>query len=339
MPPPARRCSATVAARALASVVLALGGCTARAADEPAVVAHSITLEQDAAMAAALGPLRLEAAYVLGSADPRFGGLSGLWVAPDGSALIAASDRGTLWYARLIHRAGGRLAGFADWQAIEPGAAPGDPAERNAEALAPAGADGLVIAYEGAHRLRRLGLGALDGAATALPALPGLEQPGNAGIEALAPLPDGALLALAEGTFAADGELAAWLVDGARAWPLSYAASDGFVPTGADRLDQEIFVVERRFWLLGGFATRIAVLQAADVRPGARLQPRPVALLRAPLVAENFEAIAARHGPDGEVLLYLLADDNFIALQRTLLLQLSLAPPDRRALAPGVAKR
>ena len=77
-------------------------------------------------------------------------------------------------------------------------------------------------------------------------------------------------------------------------------------------------MVERRFSLLGGFATRIVVLPAAAVRPDARLVPRPVAMLRPPLVGENFEAIAARRAPDGRVLLYLLADDNFIALQRTL---------------------
>jgi len=325
-PQHARRRIAAAAGLALASVALALGGCAAsgRAADQPIVHAHRMTL--DDAAAAALGPLQLEAAFVLGSGDPRFGGLSGVWLAPDGTAMIAASDRGTLWRARLVHRDSGRLAGFEGWQAIEPGAAPGDPSgrfERDAEALAPLGADALAIAYEGAGQLRRLELGALDGPAAALPALPGL-APGNAGIEALAPLPGGALLALAEGQFTAAGDLAAWYVAGEQAYPLSYAASDGFVPTGADRLDDTVFVVERQFSLLGGFATRIIALPAAAARPGARLVPEPLAVLRPPLVGENFEAIAARRAPDGRVLLYLVADDNFIALQRTLLLQLSL---------------
>ena len=91
-------------------------------------------------------------------------------------------------------------------------------------------------------------------------------------------------------------------------------ATDGYVPTGADRLDDTIYVVERRFSLLGGFATRIVSLPAAAVRPGARLVGRsrwPSS--RPPLIGENFEAIAARRGPDGQVLLYLLSDDNFIA--------------------------
>jgi hypothetical protein len=317
-----------VARSAGLALLLVLAGCSAqgRAADPPAVLAQRITLSDEAA-AAELGPLRLEAAFALGSSDPRFGGLSGLWLAPDGTALIAASDRGTLWRARLDHHADGGLAGFADWQALLPGHAPADPAGRDAEALAPDGAGGLVIAFEGEHRLRRLPLAGLAGETRALPALPGLERPGNAGIEALALLPDGALLALAEGHRLASGDLAAWYVRDGRALPLGYAASDGFVPTGADQLDGTVYVVERRFSLLGGFVSRIVSVAAADARPGARLMPRPLATLGPPLVGENFEAIAARRAPDGRVLLYLAADDNFLPLQRTLILQLSLASP------------
>ncbi len=59
-----------------------------------------------------LGPLRLEAAFVLGAGDRRFGGLSGLWLAPDGSRLIAVSDRGTLWLADLEHAPDGALTGI-----------------------------------------------------------------------------------------------------------------------------------------------------------------------------------------------------------------------------------
>ncbi len=109
--------------------------------------------------------------------------------------------------------------------------------------------------------------------------------------------------------------------------PLSYAVGRGFVPTGADRLDDTIYVVERSFSLLGGFTSRIVTLPATAVRPGARLVGRALAELHPPLVGENFEGIAARRGADGRVLLYLVSDDNFFALQRTLLLQFSLPSP------------
>jgi hypothetical protein len=308
---------------------LALGGCAApsRAQGPPVVRVDRITLDVWAADMARLGALEFEAGFTLGAGDPRFGGLSGLWLAPDGARLIAASDRGTLWRATLDHAADGRLIGVRDWQALEPGRTPDDPAGRDAEALAPDGAGGLVIAYEGTHRLRRLALADLTAPAAVLPTPPALDRPSNRGIEALAELPDGALLAVAEGVFAASGDLLAWRIDGDRVLPLGYAVTQGYLPTGADRLDDTIFVVERRFSLLDGFATRIVALPVAEVRPGARLVGQRLAELRPPLLGENFEAIAARHGPDGRVLLYLVSDDNFMALQRTLLLQLSLEVP------------
>jgi hypothetical protein len=319
--------------------MIALGGCgtATEAAGPPVVQASPIRLGEGPLNRAMLGPLRFEAGFALRAGDPRFGGLSGLWLAPDGSRLMAVSDHGTLWIADLKQAANGRLIGFGGWQALEPGAAPGDPKGRDAEALAGDGAGGLVIAYEGVHRLRRLALSNLTGPATPLPTPPGLGPPSNTGIEALAPLGDGALLALSEGAFTPGGDLMGWRIANDQAQPLSYAVSRGFVPTGADCLDDTIYVVERSFSLLTGFESRIVTLPAATVRPGARLVGRPLAELRPPLVGENFEGIATRRGPDGRVLLYLVSDDNFLALQRTLLLQFSLPGPGPVAQPAGTA--
>ena len=55
---------------------------------------------------------------------------------PTASGLIAVSDRGTLWLAEPEHADDGTLIGFAGWRAVEPGALPGDPTGRDAEALA-----------------------------------------------------------------------------------------------------------------------------------------------------------------------------------------------------------
>ena len=49
-------------------------------------------------------------------------------------------------------------------------------------------------------------------------------------------------------------------------------------------------------------------------------------MLRPPLIFDNFEGIAARSGAGGETLIYLLSDDNFNPLQRTLLLMFALRP-------------
>jgi hypothetical protein len=262
----------------------------------------------------------------LGSSDPRFGGLSGLWVAQDGSSLIAASDRGTLWLAETEQADDGTLLGFRGWRAIEPGAAPGDPPddERDAEALAVVG-DDLVIAYEGAHRLRRVPLAAPGMAATALPTPAELAEPHNQGIEALVGLEDGGLLAIAEGVRRPSGDLATWLIEGDGIAPLTYAPAPGFAPTGADRLDDTIFVLERRL-SLGGLLARVVALDVEQIEPGARLAGRELGVLGPPAISDNFEGIAARHAPGGGVLLYLVADDNFTPLLRTVLLQFEVRP-------------
>jgi hypothetical protein len=270
------------------------------------------------------GRLELLSGFVLASSDPGFGGLSGLWVAPDGERLIAVSDRGTLWLAEPEHAADGTLVGIAAWQAIEPGAAQGDPPERDPEALAVRG-DDLVIAHEGAHRLRRVPLEAPARPAAALPTPPDLGEPHNEGIEALVALDNGALLAIAEGVRTPTGDLAAWLIEDDRIASLAYAPAAGFAPTGADRLDDTIYILERRV-SLAGLQARVVMLDTAEVRPGARLVGREVGIIGPPAISENFEAIAARRAPDGGVLLYLLADNNFLALLRSLLLQFALRP-------------
>jgi hypothetical protein len=323
----------------LLAAAVALAGCAAagQEAGPPRVQASAITLGDQPLGQAMLGPLRFEAGFALSSADRRFGGLSGLWLAPDGRRLLAVSDHGTLWSAALEHNAAGRLTGFAGWQAIEPGAVAGDPPRRDAEALASAGPDGLVIAYEGSHRLRRLALADPAAPATALPLPQGLGPPSDTGIEALVELEDGALLALSEATSTPKGDLAGWRIEPGRILPLSYSTSRGFVPTGADRLGSTIYVVERSFSMLRGFESRIVTLPAAAIRPGGRLVGHVLAELRPPLVGENFEGIAVRRGGDGRVLLYLVSDDNFFALQRTLLLQFSLAEPGPLAQRAGAA--
>jgi hypothetical protein len=290
------------------------------------VRAGDFTLPAKAGQQPDFGRLEFRAGFVLASSDPRFGGLSGLWVAPGGARLIAASDRGTLWLAALEHAADGTLVGFAGWQPIEPGRAPGDPAQgkRDAEALAAADED-LVIAYEGAHRLRRVPRAAPAAPATALPTPAKLAKPHNHGIEALVALKHGGFLTIAEGMRTPHGDLAAWLIEGDRIASLAYAPAAGFAPTGADRLDETIYVLERRV-SLDGLAARVVMLDAADVKPGARLVGRELGILGPPALSENFEGIAARRAPDGSVLLYLLSDDNFIALLRSLLVQFAVRP-------------
>lgn len=272
----------------------------------------------------------VEAIFSLRSSHASFGGLSGLWVAPDAERMIAVSDIGQRWEARLHHDEIGRLTGIDDWSVADLPSGPEADGGRSwidSESLARSGPDGLVVAYEGRHRLRRWSIDDLDALPERLVLPTGLGAPGNSGIEALASLDGDRLFALAERTGAWGGEgLMGWIIDGSAVHDLVYIPGPGFSPTGAARLETMIYGVERSFSLFGGFRTRIVTLPLEAIRPGARLETTELAAFRWGDLGENFEGIAARRGPDGRIFVYLLADDNFSFLQSTLLVQLSLAP-------------
>ena len=58
--------------------------------------------------------------------------------------------------------------------------------------------------------------------------------------------------------------------------------------------------------------------------PGAVLEGRELARLHLPLNIDNMEGLALRQGGAGETLVYLISDDNFNPLQRTLLMLFAL---------------
>jgi hypothetical protein len=274
-----------------------------------------------------VGALRFRGGLELTSENPRFGGLSALGVSADGARMVALTDRGDRFAARLRYDAAGRLAGLGatdlgplagiDGRVLE--------GKRNsdAEAMAPGVAGDIVVAFERRHRLLRY----LPGRATPEPLPLPLElarAPRNGGIEALALLADGSLLALTE-DFGRAGARLGWLSHAGGWSVLTYAAEHGYKPTGAATLpDGDVVVIERRLTLLGFFRARLIRLAAAHIVPGARLQPRLVAALDQPLAVDNFEGVAARRGGAGETLIYLISDDNFRDAQRTLLMMFEL---------------
>ena len=187
----------------------------------------------------------------------------------------------------------------------------------------------VVVGAEGGRRLFRLGP---DGKPMTPLALPDFLQnlPGNEGVEALAALPGGALLAVSEGAYTGSGLVVAGHLEGKGAIRLAVAAPDNFRPTGADAAGGMLFLLQRRLSLLGGLQARIVAVplnRFAHPREGMEIDGHELARLGAGSFAENFEGIAVRRAADGRYLVYLVVDDNFSALQRTLLLQFAWHPP------------
>ena len=300
----------------------------ATVAAEPIVVeARPVPVDARANGEQRVGNLAYRGGLVLTSAYRHFGGLSALAVTPDGRRLTALSDRGHRFVLALLYDRRGDLIGVDGADAQRLRGLDGEPLRRkkngDAESLARAGPDATVVAFEQRHRLWRY---ASDGGPpTALPMPPGsAELSRNSGLEAMASLGDGRLLAIAEGRGTADDH-PAW-IGGLSGWErLSYASASGFKPTAATRLpDGDILVVERTFDLLGFFSVRLVRVDGRLIAAGNRLQGRLVAVFRQPLTVDNFEGVAVRQGPRGKPLVYLISDDNFRAAQRTLLMMFEL---------------
>jgi hypothetical protein len=272
-----------------------------------------------------LGLLDLEGAWALTGTTPAFGGISG--IRHDGGRLLLLSDRSRL-FVLAWPPADGRPFTAAILEERALAGADGRPLDAEALAVLPDGR--LLVADEGRNRLE---LFAADGTrATASRPVAGLASGGgtpNEGLEALTVLPDGSWLALREGS-AEDGSWhpAVWL-RGDAPEPLRYQAAAGFMPTDADVAGDQLFVLERRLSLLGGWQARVVAIPLASLRdrPGGPIVGRELATLSGRLIGENYEGLAASRGEDGAYRLLVIADDNLNALQQTLLLALRWRPP------------
>jgi hypothetical protein len=319
--------------RAVLAVGVALFLATAALAGEPIELsARYVPLHPEEPSVTSTGRLSYRGGIELTSPDKRFGGWSALMVSPDGERLIAVSDVGRWVSARVRYGADGRLVGLADALIGELHDREGNPLrgrDADAEAVTRFG-ERLIVAFERNPRIEAYAIGdwrePFPGPARRYTFPRDLrEAPPNGGIEALTALPGNRLLAIAEEYEVGEGLARAWLYSSGRWDPLTYAWTGKYRVSDATLLpNNDILVLERRFTWVGGFATRIVRLPLADVRPGATLQGEEIAIIDPPLTTENFEGIAARRTTAGETLVYLISDNNFLFIQRTLLLMFAL---------------
>lgn len=286
-----------------------------------------------------VGRLRYMGGVVLRSPVAGFGGLSGLAAGRDGW-LMSVSDTGN-WVAFRTVETRGRLVGVIGGIIAPILDAFGKPAaikiHGDAEALTWAPDGSATVSFEFDHRIQ-----VYAGIDPATPASFGARAtrtlryaatggwPANGGGEALATLSDGGLLWFEEEGQDAGGRSPALRIaaDGT-VETLRYTAPTGYGATDAVELSPgELLVVNRRFTPGEGVS---AVLTTATLAPDMAVVE--VARLAAPLTVDNFEGLAVRH-EGARTFVYLVSDDNFLGLQRTLLLKFELlsaaAEPPKR---------
>ncbi len=267
--------------------------------------------------------LALDSRVVWSDPAPRFGGFSGIEVLDGGAAFVAIGDRGAWATGRMI-REDGRLTrvettGLGPLRAID--GKPLKGADADAEGFA-VDADGrFYVSFESFHRIRRYD--AIDGPAVAVPGAPAFKRlQDNSGLEALAIDAAGVLHAIPERSGLWERPFPVYrLEDGVWSSDGGLTRTGKFLVAGADfGPDGRLYIVERDFSWLSGFATRIR-----------RFTPGPDGFDGGETLLEtgagstdNFEGISVWADAEGETRITLIADDNFFPLQSTVIAEYRL---------------
>lgn len=270
-------------------------------------------------------------AWHLTADHPAFGGISGLLIedgAGDGTGdgagdarLLAVTDQAHWIGARIGLEAGalrlseGRIAPVLNHLGEGFDKTAGD-----AEGLARQGSE-IWVAFEHDHRIERSLGGGRVGQGTAARVWESLAA--NNGLEGLAALPDGALLAIAEGPDAAGFPM--WRLEpGGTLSENRLPRRSEHVVTGADLgPDGKLYVVQRSYAPLTGVSIRLlAYWMGEDGWPDPG-RVTEIAAWESESGIDNMEAVAVVAGADGPVA-WLIADDNFNPPQRTILVALRL---------------
>jgi hypothetical protein len=296
------------------------------------------------------GRLEFLGGLALTADNEDFGGLSDLVVAPDGRQLLAVSDEGN-WIAAEIVHAGSRPAGLTQAR-IGPLLAVSRanlPRKRDHDAEGITLLEGsltrgtVLIGFERKHRIGRFPV--VGGALRAPSGYLNLPEDArgmrsNKAFEAITVLRggplNGAVVAVAERFHDAAGHHTGWIwIKGV---PRRFAITDvgGFDITSMAALDDgAVLLLERRFRWAEGIKMRLRHVRPGSIAPHAVVTGEVLLEADNGYEIDNMEGLAVHAGPAGATVLTLISDNNFNALlQRTLLLQFSLAPEGLAAAKP-----
>ncbi|MDX9998980.1 MAG: esterase-like activity of phytase family protein [Phenylobacterium sp.] len=283
------------------------------------VSAKPVPLNPEAPDLSRIGRFAYAGGVELASDDTaRLHGLSDVEITPDGR-LVAISDEGDLLEARIVLDREGRLAGLAEARIAALPGLDGQPLpgkqEADSEGLAVMPNGDRLVSFELNHRIW---LYPADGGPPRPAPSPQITSPPNGGMEALAPDPEAG-----PDAYIAGGEDSAQL--------FHCRLSAGCTPGATiDRPGREFGLVALRRLPEGRTAY---LLRAWDPLRGNRIvlkidgpQGEVDRLeLSRPFTVDNFEALAA--APiEGGLRFYILSDDNFQRIQRTLLLAFDWRP-------------
>jgi hypothetical protein len=282
------------------------------------------------------GALEFRGGLVLESRAKTFGGFSSLHIESDGAHFVAASDRGTWLRGRIVYR-DGRPAGIAEAETAPilgpDGKSLSSRGWFDTESLTHR--DGVL--YAGIERVekilrfdyRRDGLAARGEPVPVPSDFKTLRN--NQSLECLAAPPKGSplgdqLIVVTEQSLDDAGNLRSFLLNGADAARFTVKRHDDFdISDCVVMPPNDLLLLERRFALMrGGLSMRIRRVPLASIKPGAVVDGKNLIEADLGYELDNMEGIGLHRNANGETILTLMSDDNFLPFQRTLLLQFAV---------------
>jgi hypothetical protein len=289
-------------------------------------------LETDKPSLTRFGSLEFRGGLVLTSTHKSFGGISALYVQPDGEHFLAVSDRATWFRGRIVYE-NNRPVGIADAYSAPVLDGDGQPAPRwDTESIAVNG-NTLYVGLERIHSIFSFDYDGKSFPANARPVAgpPELKDlPFNQGLEGMVFVPKkfnlaGTLIGFSEKGLTAEGNLKAFLIGGPDPGLFAVKRTDGYDISDAAILPNgDILILERQYSLQRGVTMRIRRIRLADIKPGAVVDGTAVVETGVGYQIDNMEALGVHRSRSGETVLTIMSDDNFSPIQRTLLLQFVL---------------
>lgn len=288
----------------------------------PTVMAEPVPLRDDAPGERRLGRLLFLGGWWLRSNHPDFGGISAMHV--EGGSVLALSDAGRVMRFQVPARRGAAPLSLSRL----PAAAGDGKKQQDTEAMA-VHSGRAWIAFERRNAVHRYRLSDWKSEAVAEP--PAIRNwPVNSGGEAMVRLRDGRFLLFCECRMKEAGASEIMLFEGdpalsaTRSVLLRYRPPPGYRITDAAELpDGRLLFLNRRFGLSDGFTAKLTISPRPRLTAGAVLSGTEIAHFAPPVTTDNYEALSIGE-EGGRAIVWIASDDNFLALERTLLMKFAL---------------
>ncbi len=192
----------------------------------------------------------------------------------------------------------------------------------------------LYVGIERVHQIVRFNYGKegllARGRPIALPA--GVRAlPANKGVEALVFVPKGfplagSLIAISERGLDKMGNIIGFLIGGPTPGNFAIKRSSNYDITDAALMPGgDVLLLERRFGWDSGLGARMRRVALDDIKPRALVDGSVLFEADLGYEIDNMEGLSVHRDAAGQIVLTLVSDDNFSAVQRTLLLQFIMA--------------